>query len=99
MQSPLRVLALGLGLVGELPCQDLLWRAEGVGGLILRGADLHRMGDFNNDGWEDLLELGAAWNGQSVEYAMRITSGYDGSILSSGNPVPVLWAMGNIGRS
>ncbi|MEO6597941.1 MAG: hypothetical protein ABIP94_24625 [Planctomycetota bacterium] len=86
------VLTFSLPLSG----QDLLWRVEGVGGLINRGADLHRMGDFNNDGWEDLLELGAAWNGQSVVYAVRITSGYDGSILSSANPVPFLWAIGNI---
>ena len=98
MQSTLCVLALGLGLVGALPCQDLLWRAEGVGGLIGRGADLHRMGDFNNDGWDDLLELGEVWSTQ-YQYriqTMRVVSGYDGSILSSGQPVPFLWGMGNI---
>ena len=73
-----------------LSSQDLLWRVEGVGGLIGRGADLHRMGDFNNDGWEDLLEQGEFWNGQYRTPAMRIISGYDGTILSSGS-LPHLW--------
>src|SRR5687767_372032 len=53
-----------IGLTSSVVGQDLLWRVEGVGGLIGRGRDLHRMGDFNNDGWEDLLEQGEFWNGQ-----------------------------------
>ncbi|HEU4418647.1 MAG TPA: hypothetical protein VFT55_06885, partial [Planctomycetota bacterium] len=85
--------ATALGLTSPLTSQDLLWRVEGVGGLIGRGADLHRMGDFNNDGWEDLLEKGEFWNGQFRTYAMRIISGYDGSILSSASPVPHAWAI------
>ena len=84
-----------LWLTMPLTSQDLLWRVEGVGGLIGRGTDLHRMGDFNNDGWEDLLEKGETWSPQFQFRmpTMRIISGYDGSILSSGSPVPYLWVI------
>ncbi|MEO6595340.1 MAG: VCBS repeat-containing protein [Planctomycetota bacterium] len=95
MNAPNAMLC-ALALAMPLASQDLLWRVEGVGGLINRGADLHRIGDFNNDGWEDLLERGATWNGQYVVLAVRVVSGYDGSILSSANPVPQNWVMGNM---
>jgi len=85
-----------LSLTNTIAGQDLLWRVEGVGGLIVRGADLHRMGDFNNDGWEDLLERGVMWNGQNAVEAMRIVSGQNGSILASATPLPFLWTFGNI---
>ncbi|HEX6810897.1 MAG TPA: hypothetical protein VF384_04665 [Planctomycetota bacterium] len=90
------VLFTTIGLAASVAGQDLLWRVEGVGGLIGRGVDLHRMGDFNNDGWEDLLEEGEFWNGQFRTPAMRIISGHDGSILSSASPVPHAWGIGNI---
>ncbi|MCA8976123.1 MAG: VCBS repeat-containing protein, partial [Planctomycetes bacterium] len=75
----------------------MLWRVEGVGGLIGRGADLHRLGDFNNDGWDDLLERGVASLGSSLVMAVRVVSGRDGSILSSGMPLPhQYWSFGNM---
>lgn len=94
LADSLIVLAV-LDLAGPQPAQDLLWRVEGTSGLVGRGADLHRMGDYNQDGWEDLLELGELWNGQGRIRAMRIVSGRDGSILSSGLPVSILWVIGN----
>ena len=84
-----------LGLSAPLSAQDLLWRVEGVGGLVGRGRDLHRIGDFNHDGWEDLLERGPVWNGQYIEDAIRIVSGADGSILSSAAITPRGWTFGN----
>src|SRR5262245_8249591 len=85
-----------LVLSGRLACQDLLWRVEGVGGLIGRGVDLHRIGDYNHDGWDDLLERGVMWNGQNAVGAIRIVSGQDGSILSSAPISPPGWTFGNI---
>lgn len=64
--------------------------------MIGRGADLHRLGDFNGDGWDDLLERGEAWNGTNRVQVIRFTSGRDGSILSSGWPLPhAFWAFSN----
>lgn len=88
---------LWLGLAcAPLAAQDLLWRAEGIGGVIGRGADLHRLGDFNGDGWDDLLERGEEWNGTYRSQIIRISSGRDGSILTAGWPLPhVFWAFSN----
>lgn len=85
----------GVAIV-PMPAQDLVWRVEGVGGVIGRGGDLHRLGDFNGDGWDDILEKGVASLGTSLVMAMRIVSGRDGSILSSGMPLPhQYWSFGN----
>lgn len=91
-------LALLLGAVAPpAGAQDLVWRAEGVGGAVGRGADLHRLGDYNADGWDDLLERGEAWSANARTMAIRIASGRDGSILSSGMPLPhAYWLFGNI---
>lgn len=80
--------------------QDLLWRAEGTGGVLGRGLDLHRIGDFNQDGWEDIIETTAAIApgpiGPHARVSMRVTSGLDGTTLSSGMPVPSYWNIGNM---
>src|SRR5262249_12697854 len=54
------------------------------------------IGDYNRDGWDDLLERGVMWNGQNAVGAIRIVSGQDGSILSSAPISPPGWTFGNI---
>lgn len=91
----IRLLLILSSAVATLSSQDLLWRVEGVGGVIQRGVDLHRIGDYNGDGWEDLLESGGYLLGFGGWGAIRVVSGYDGSILSA-NHFPYSWAFGNI---
>jgi hypothetical protein len=61
---------------------------------------LHRLGDFNQDGHEDLIEtsivIGAGPSGATGQVAMRVTSGMDGSTLTAGMPIPPYWVMGNM---
>jgi hypothetical protein len=86
----LHPLSVSAVLEFDLRAQEVLWRVEGVGGILGRGQDLHRLGDFNNDGWDDLMEAcGTTTSSGLPGEQMLIVSGYDGSILSLGNPMPI----------
>lgn len=79
-----------------LQAQDLLWRVEGVGGQLRRGQAIRAIGDVNRDGWEDLVEFNTQRISPGlwccVASVISITSGRDGSILSTGKPlVPGGW--------
>lgn len=70
--------------------QQLLWRREGIGGTVRRGFEIRRLGDVNSDGWEDLVEWGETDSPGGVRRdAMFITSGQDGSILSTSPPLAI----------
>lgn len=81
-------------LLAQLPGQELLWRLEGTGGQLQRGNELHRMGDVNGDGWDDVLERGVFPDPASpfaARNAIFLTSSQDGSILSV-SPSPPVWS-------
>ncbi len=98
MKSSRRLLAwmVPLAVLTPLQAQDLLWRVEGVGGHIRRGQTIRAIGDVDRDGWEDMVEF----NTQRISPGtwcchasmLSITSGRDGSLLSTGQPlVPGGW--------
>lgn len=77
-----------LGFLASVQAQELLWRQEGQGGVIRRGMNVLRLGDANNDGWEDLVELGETTSpGNTRRIAFFITSGQDGTVLSVSPPL------------
>ncbi len=89
------------------PCQDVLWRREGIEDQESRGRVLWRLGDVNGDGFEDLMEYvrvrvspgqWCCW-----ESEIWVTSGRDGSRLSAYRQPPnIAWqefaVLGDIDR-
>ncbi|HEX6811013.1 MAG TPA: FG-GAP repeat protein [Planctomycetota bacterium] len=79
-----------LSFVAFALAQDLQWRLEGVGGVMRRGISIHRLGDTNGDGWEDLIEWGETTSPGGVRRnAFFVTSGQDGSVMSMSPPTAV----------
>src|SRR4029079_8163166 len=56
-----------------------------------RGREIHRLGDVNGDGWEDLIEWGELFDptvSSQRRNAIFVTSGRDGSVISASPPMP-----------
>jgi len=79
-----RLLALAL-LAGSVPAQEFLWE---VSSSVDNYTDVYSFGDFNHDGYEDVLTR--CWVNYNIpgEYlSLRILSGADGSVLYT-RPIP-----------